>query len=34
MHAILAGAEAACLVDRFGTVRRYAIAGKVWRIET
>jgi hypothetical protein len=28
MHAILPDAEAACVVDRIGTVRRYATAGK------
>jgi hypothetical protein len=33
MPAILPDAEAACLVDRIGTVRRYATAGKAWRIE-
>jgi hypothetical protein len=34
MPAILPDAEAAWLVDRIGTVRRYTTAGKAWRIET
>jgi len=34
MPAVLPDADAACLVDRIGTVRRYATAGKAWRIET
>jgi hypothetical protein len=34
MPAVLPDAEAACLVDRIGTVRRYVSAGKAWRIET
>jgi hypothetical protein len=34
MPAILPDAEAACLVDRIETVRRYATAGKAWPIET
>jgi hypothetical protein len=32
MPAILPDAEAACVVDRIGTVRRYATAGKAWCI--
>jgi hypothetical protein len=32
MPAILPDAEADCLVDRIGTVRRYTTAGKAWRI--
>jgi hypothetical protein len=32
MPAVLPDAEAACLVDRIGTVRRYTTAGKAWRI--
>jgi hypothetical protein len=34
MPAILPDAKAACLVDRIGTVRRYASGGKAGRIET